>query len=439
MQTPADARGLAREILGELIAIDTTGSTGSTTGAAEAVARRLRASGFPEEDVRVLGPHPRKGNLVARLRGTGARGPLLLLAHLDVVDARREEWTVDPFALTERDGHLYGRGTLDDKAMAALWTAGLIRLHEEGFVPRRDIVLALTADEEGGSHNGAEWLLGSHRPLVEAALGLNEGGYGRMKGGRRISNQVQAAEKTAVYFRLEAAGRSGHSSIPAGESAVYRLARALGRLERHAFPVRLTETTRAFFQRMAELESGETAADMRALAGTGSPDAAARLSREPYYNALMRTTCAPTVLEAGSAHNVLPSRARAVVDCRILPGESPEDVARTLEEVAGEGVRVRPLGEAKPAPASPLTRELLDPVERITEALWPGVPAVPVMSVGATDSLHFRRAGIPMYGVSGIFLDVDDVRAHAPDERIGVEAFHEGGEFLYRLVRALAG
>ncbi len=431
----------AREILRELIEIDTTHTTGSTTVAAEAMARRLRDAGLPEEDVRVLGPHPEKGNLVARLRGSGARGPLLLLAHLDVVEARREEWSVDPFALTERDGWLYGRGTTDDKAMAAIWVATLIRLREEGFTPDRDLVLALTADEESGEHNGARWLLEEHRALLEAAYGLNEGGYGRMKEGRRVSNTVQAGEKVALDFVLEARGRGGHSSLPSGENPIYLLSEGLVRLARHHFPVRLGEVTRAFFARMAELESGQTAADMRAVLRT-PPDAEAlsRLAAIPYYNGLLRTTFAATVLEAGRESNTIPGTARAVVNCRVLPGETAEEVRRGLEEALGDArIEVRARGEASAAPPSPLTAEIMEPVERITAELWPGVPVVPVMSIGATDSRHFRQAGIPMYGVSGLFLDVDDVRAHAPDERVGVREFHEAGEFLYRLVRALSG
>jgi acetylornithine deacetylase/succinyl-diaminopimelate desuccinylase-like protein len=431
---------LARELFRELVETDTTHATGSTTAAAEAMARRLRDAGLPEEDVRVLGPHPEKGNLVARLRGTGTRGPLLLLAHLDVVDAPREEWSVNPFTLTEWDGWFYGRGTTDDKAMAALWVATLIRFRQEGFTPGRDLIVALTADEEGGEHNGAKWLLQEHRPLVEAAYGLNEGGYGRMKGGRRVSNTVQAGEKAAVDFLLEARGRGGHSSLPSGENAIYLLAEGLSRLARHRFPVRLGEVTRAFFGRMAELEGGQTAADMRALLRTPpDPDALSRLAGVPYYEGLLRTTFAATRLEAGHASNTIPRTARAVVNCRVLPGETAEEVRAALAQALGDArIEVRPLGEVEPVLSSPLTPEVMEPVERVTAELWPGVPVVPVMTIGATDSRHFRRAGIPMYGVSGLFLDVDDVRAHAPDERIGVREFHEGAEFLYRLVRALS-
>ena len=442
----SDPRSLARNVFRELLEIDTTHSSGSTTQAAEAMAGRLREAGVPEDDVRVLGPAPKKGNLVARLRGAGGgeRGPLLLLAHLDVVDAKREEWTVEPFALTEQDGHFWGRGATDDKAMAAIWVATLVRLAREGVRLERDVILALTADEEGGDHNGAAWLLDHHRPLVDAALGFNEGGYGRIEKGRRVALQVQASEKVYLDVALEATGKGGHSSLPSRESAVHRLARALTRVAAHDFPVHVGEVTRAFFARMAALEpDARRAADMRAVASV-PPDLAAaeRLSASPHFNALMRTTCAPTRLEAGDpgAGSTIPHSARAVLNCRLLPGESPLEVRAALAElIADPGVEVRALGEPTASPASPLTEEIMGPVERIAAEMWPGVPVIPVMSVGATDSRHFRRAGIPMYGVSGIFLDVNDVRAHLPDERIGVVEFYEGQEFLWRLVRAVAG
>lgn len=429
----------ARDIFRELIETDTTEPSG-TTRAAEAMAQRLHAVGFPETDVQVLGPEPHKHNLVARFRGTGARQPLLLLAHLDVVDAQRSEWSVEPFEFLERDGHFYGRGTTDDKAMAAIWVANLIRWKQEGFSPSRDIILALTADEEGGPDNGAKWLVHNHRELVDAAYGLNEGGYGRIKQGRRISNTVQAGEKVYTDFQLEAHGLGGHSSLPTRDNAIYRLADALARIAAYEFPVELSEVTRAFFERMSSIASGQVADDMRALLRTPpDPDAVARLSGVPQYNGLLRTTWAATRIQAGQSNNTIPQTARAVLNCRLLPGHSPDEVRRTLAEVVADGrIEIQPLIAAKPSPPSPLTSEVIGPIERITEEMWPGVPVVPTMGIGATDSLYFRQAGIPMYGVSGIFLDVDDVRAHAPDERILVQSFYDGHEFLYRLVKALA-
>lgn len=432
-------RSLAREIFRELIEIDTTHATGSTTEAADAVARRLIAAGLPESDVLVVGPQPRKANLVARLRGSGKRPPILLLAHLDVVEANRSEWTVDPFSLLERNDHLYGRGTTDDKAMAAIWVANLVRQIRGGVVPDRDIILALTADEEAGDHNGAEWLLREHRGLVQAAYGLNEGGFGRSRDGRRIANVVQASEKTSIDFLLEAKAAGGHSSLPRAESAIQALAAAVVRLSSLLLPIRLDQVTHAFFQRMADIEGGQMGADMLAvLRSPPDPAAVSRLSAVPYYDGLLRTTLAVTRLDAGEESNTIPGSARAVVNCRMLPDDSPAEVEDAIAEaVADERVEIRVLERVTQSPPSPLTPEIMLPVERITEELWPGVPVIPVMGIGGTDSRHFRQAGIPMYGVSGIFLDVDDVRAHGPDERIGIRAFYEGQEFLYRLVTAL--
>ena len=439
--SPEEYRLLARDILRQLIEIDTTDTTGDVTAAAQAVAVRLREAGFAEEDVHLVGPHPRKLNLVARLRGTGARRPLLLLAHLDVVEADPAEWTSHPFAFVERDGFFYGRGTTDQKAMASIWPANLVRMKREGYVPDRDLVLALTADEEGGEHNGARWLTEQRRDLVDAAFGINEGGFGRMRGGRRISNNLQASEKVYLDLELTARGTAGHSSVPTPDNAIYHLAAALGRVAAHAFPVRLGEVARAFFARMSRIESGRAAADMRALlAAEPDPEAAARLSLVPQYHGMMRTTWTATRVEAGQSNNTIPQTARAIVNCRLLPGESPDEVERTMRGVvADDRVAVRQLAPAKPSPPSPLAPEVMDAVERVTGEMWPGVPVVPVMGIGATDSLYFRRAGIPMYGCSGIFMDVDDVRAHAPDERIPVQSYFEGQEFLYRLVRALSG
>jgi acetylornithine deacetylase/succinyl-diaminopimelate desuccinylase-like protein len=442
-QAPNAHDRLAREIFEELVAIDTTDETGETTKAAEAMAARLRAAGFPPEDVRVLGPHPRKGNVVARLRGKGRGKPILLLAHLDVVAAHREDWSpgLDPFRLTERDGYFYGRGTTDDKAMAAIWVANLIRYKQEGFVPDRDLIVALTADEEGGDYNGVAWLLAQHRDLIDADYALNEGGGGELKRGRRLANVVQAAEKVYLSFRLEVTNPGGHSSLPVKDNAIYRLAAGLTRLAAYEFPVQLNEVTRGYFARMAAVETGETAAAMRAiLQPVPDPAAAARLAAaSAFYNAQMRTTCVATRLEAGHADNALPQRARALVNCRMLPGTDPAAVERTLVDVlADEGIAVTPVGRARPSPPSPLRPDVMGAIERVTADLWPGVPVIPSMSTGATDALYLRTAGIPVYGVDGLFTDVDDVRAHGKDERLGVREFYEGREFLYRLVKALA-
>lgn len=436
----SDAEELARALFKELIEINTTDAQGNTTEAAEAMAARLIAAGFPEEDVKVLGPHPRKGNLVARLRGSGSHRPLLLLAHLDVVEALREDWSFDPFVFLEQDGYFYGRGTSDDKAMAAIWIANLIRLKRESYVLNRDIIVALTADEEGGDYNGIHWLLENHRALVDAAYALNEGGGGQIKEGRRLLNAVQISEKMYLSFRLEVKNPGGHSSLPIKDNAIYRLAEGLTRLSQFDFPVALNDGTRAFFERMAEIEAGQIAADMKAVTQVPpDPAAVSRLAESAYYNALMRTTCVATMLDAGHAENALPQTAAAVVNCRLLPGSSPEKVRQTLVDVvADDKIAITATEEPTESPPSSLDPEIMQPIERITEELWPGVPVVPTMLTGATDGLYLRNAGIPTYGVSGLFQDIDDVRAHGRDERIGVEAFLDGQEFLYRLVRALS-
>jgi acetylornithine deacetylase/succinyl-diaminopimelate desuccinylase-like protein len=437
---PNDAR--AREIYKQLIEINTTDSVGSVTKAADAVAARLKAAGFAAGDVQVIGPDARKHNLVARYRGTGARKPLLLLAHLDVVEAKREDWSVDPFTFLEKDGFFYGRGTSDDKAMASQLTANLIRMKQEGFKPDRDLILALTADEEGGKFNGVEWLVKNHRDLIDAELALNEGGSGQMKNGKYLINEVGASEKVYQDFRLESRNPGGHSSRPVRDNAIYHVADGLARLEKFDFPANLNEVTRTYFDRMAAFQSDpKVAADMHAVAKQpADPQAVARLSAaSPYYNALIRTTCVATMLSGGHATNALPQTTTANVNCRILPGEAPQSIKQKLNEVlADKKIDVAFVDEAKPSPPSPLTPAIMKPVEAITKAMWPGVVVVPTMGTGATDGLYLRNAGIPTYGLEGIFYEVDDNRAHGKDERVGVKQYFEGLEFQYRLIKALA-
>jgi acetylornithine deacetylase/succinyl-diaminopimelate desuccinylase-like protein len=437
---PSAEDALAREIFEELIEINTTDSVGDNTKAAEAMARRLRDAGFPEEDVRVLGPHPLKGNLVARLRGSGKRAPILLLAHIDVVEALPSDWSFDPFTFLEKDGYFYGRGTSDDKGMAAIWIANLIRMKRESYLPDRDLIVALTADEEGESpYNGVRWLLANHRDLIDAVYCLNEGGGGQMKDERKLSNTVQLSEKLFQSFSLEATNPGGHSSRPRKDNAIYQLSSALVRISQHEFPVELDEITSAYFEKMSAIESGDTSRDMLSVARRSDPEAAARLSTSPYYNAVLRTTCVATQLQGGHAENALPQTARATVNCRIFPGGDPKEVQRTLESVVqDEAVRMSSVQPASPSLPSPLLPEVMFPIERITGEMWPEVPVVPTMSTGATDGLYLRNAGIPTYGVSGIFGDVDDARAHGKDERVFVSSFYEGREFLHRLVVALS-
>lgn len=431
---------LARDILKELIEIDTTNSKGDNTAAAQAMANRLLAAGFPAEDVQVLAPVDRKGNLVARYRGRDSgRKPLLLLAHIDVVEADPADWTLDPFTFIEQDGYYYGRGTTDNKDEAAIHIANFIRMKEEGFVPDRDIIVALTADEEGGPNNGVQWLLENHPDLIDAEYALNEGGGGAMKDGIHVANAVQASEKVYQTFILETTNPGGHSSLPVKDNAIYHLADALTRIRNYDFPVSLNEVTQLFFERSAELEEGELADAMRGVLQS-PPDAAAiaYLSSTPYYNSRLRTTCVATRLDAGHADNALPQRARATVNCRVLPGESIDAVQNTLETVIGDiQVSITRAAVATPSPPSPLTGEMLDAIETITEEMWPGVPVIPTMSTGATDGLYLRNAGIPVYGVSGLFGEIDDVRAHGQNERILVKSFFDGQEFLYRLTTTL--
>jgi acetylornithine deacetylase/succinyl-diaminopimelate desuccinylase-like protein len=442
-QDPGQHDRTARAIFKELIEINTTDSSGSTTKATEAMAARLKAAGFPDADVQVLGPNPRKGNLVARLRGRGTGKPILLLAHLDVVEARKEDWSpdLDPFVFTERDGFFYGRGTTDVKGQAAIWVANLIRYKQEEFVPDRDLIVALTADEEAGDSNGVTWLLANHRDLIDAEYALNEGGGGELKRGKAVANDVQAAEKVYYSVSLEVRNAGGHSSLPRKDNAIYRLAAGLTRLAAYQFPVQLNDVTRGYFARMASLETGQVAADMKAVAApTPDPAAAARLAAaSPVYNSMMRTTCVATQLGGGHAENALPQLARAVVNCRILPGVDPGTVKQALAEtLADEEIVMKPIWDAVPSPPSPLRPELMAAIERHTSELWPGVVVLPVMATGATDGLYLRNAGIPTYGVDGIFSDVDDVRSHGRDERIGIKEFYAGREFLYRLVKTLS-
>lgn len=438
---PAGHDRFARELYRELVEIRTVHPDGDNTAAARAMARRLLEAGFDAKDVEVVEPAPRKGNLVARLRGTGELRPLLLLAHIDVVEAKAEDWSVglDPFRLTEKDGYYYGRGTLDDKAMAAIFVANLARLRAEGFRPKRDIVVALTADEEGGTHNGVAWLLRHRRELVDAEFALNEGGAGTLRDGKPWIHGVQVGEKMYLSFDLEATHPGGHSSVPTRDNAIYDLAAALSGVARLELPARVGYVTRAHFMRLANIESGELADAIAAVAAGRADDAQLRrVSSEPRYNAQLRTTCVATKLEGGHAENALPQRAKAVVNCRLLPGEDPEFVLRELQRAAGERVRVKARGAPRASEATDARSPVMRTIERVSESMWPGVPVVPLMSAGATDGSRLRNAGIPTYGVSGLFLEHGEVRIHGRDERLAVKSFVEGTEFLHRLVKALA-
>ncbi len=434
-------RERARDIFIELIEINTTDSAGDNTQAAEAMAARFRAAGFPPADIQVIGPSPRKGNLVVRYRGTGAAKPVLFLAHLDVVEARREDWSFDPFKFLEQGGYFYGRGAEDDKSGDAALVANFLRLKEEGFQPSRDLILALTSDEEGGSYNGAEWLLRTHRELVDAAFCINtDAGGGEMKDGKRIALSVQAAEKTFQSFKFEAKNKGGHSSLPVPDNAIYHLADALTVVQTYVFPVHLNPVSKGFFERMAAVTGGQEGADMKAVVDTPDlPGPVSRLSKVAYFNAMLRTTCVPTMLKAGHAENALPQDAAAIVNCRMVPGDKAEEVRAALSRAVRDvQVSITPLRPEVAGPASPPPDSLMKTIEDAAHSLWPGIPVVPVMETGATDGKYFRLAGIPTYGVSGYFFDVDDVRAHGRDERIQAESFFEGVEFYHKLMLALA-
>jgi acetylornithine deacetylase/succinyl-diaminopimelate desuccinylase-like protein len=438
------AQQLARDVYQELVEIDTTTATGDTRRAAEAMAARLKAAGFPDEDVQVFSPAPRKGNLVARLRGTGKRKPMLLLAHLDVVPASREDWSVDPFKLTEKDGYFYARGAEDDKYMASSFIANLIRYRQEGFQPDRDIIVALETDEEtfDTAGLGISWLIKNHRDLIDAEFAINEGGGVTLIDGKPVKVSVQVAEKIPVTFDLAVKNPGGHSAVPRKENAIYRLAEGLARLGKYDFPVHLTETTRSYFERSAALEKGATAADMLAVIGDKPDEAAlARLSANPGFNALLRTTCVATMLQAGQAVNALPQLATAKVNCRVIPGETVDEVKATLGRVlADDQIALTQIDFAVPSDPAKLDARIGGTIEKLSQEFWPGSVVIPLMSAGATDGAFLRNAGIPTYGHSGMALEMSDaMRIHGRDERVPVKSFYQGNEYLYRLVKQLAG
>ncbi|APV49537.1 hypothetical protein BWI17_07500 [Betaproteobacteria bacterium GR16-43] len=431
---------LTRDIYRELVEIRTVHPDGDNTAAARAMARRLLEAGFDAKDVEVLEPHPLKGNVVVRLRGTGELKPLLLLAHLDVVEAKAEDWSdgLDPFKFTERDGFYYGRGVIDDKAMAAIFVANLIKAKREGWQPKRDVIVALTADEETGGHNGVAWLLKNRRELVDAAVALNEGGGGQYRKGKPHVQSVQVSEKMYLSFDFEATHPGGHSSQPGRENAIYDVAAALERLSHFDLPARPNEAMRAMAAQLVEVETGEMAKALAAVAANRATNEDYRvLSRSARYNSQLRTTCVATRIEGGHADNALPQRAKATVNCRILPGDDPDFIGSELQRVAGDRVKVSPRGSARKSEPTDSQSPFMKTIERLSVAMWPGVTVVPVMGTGATDGSRLRNVGIPVYGVSGLFVESGENRLHGRDERISVKAFYEGAEFLDRLVRAL--
>jgi acetylornithine deacetylase/succinyl-diaminopimelate desuccinylase-like protein len=440
----------ARAIFQQLIETNTSDSVGSVTKASEAMAQRLLGAGFSEKDVMVAGPNERKKNLVVRYHGSGQKNPILFIGHLDVVEARREDWTTDPFQFVEKDGFFYGRGTQDVKEGDTILVESFLRLKREGFVPDRDLILALTADEEGGTYNGIDWLLKEHRDWIAAAYCINvDGGEFEKLKGKRMLAAMQASEKVYADFQFETTNPGGHSSAPGRDNAIYELSAALLKVQSFSFPVNINEITRNYFAHSAALASGQMAADLRGAAKEPpDPDAIKRLSSNEYYNSLLRTTCVATMLSGGHAPNALPQRARANVNCRIFPGEDPESVRRTLERVAADPKLSITLVPQKAAdgqivpivavPPSPLLPEITAAMERTLATMWPGVPVVATMSTGASDGTYLRIAGIPSYGIACLFFDMEDFRSHGKDERINAQDFYDGVEFGYRFMKTLS-
>jgi acetylornithine deacetylase/succinyl-diaminopimelate desuccinylase-like protein len=438
-QTPQQQ--LARDIFKQLIEINTTDSVGDNTKAAEAVAARFRAAGVPDADIKVLGPVARKGNVVVRFHGTSTTlKPVLFIGHLDVVEAKRSDWTTDPFQFLEKDGFFYGRGTQDMKGDDAILIATFLRLKKENFKPSRDMILALTSDEEGGNSNGVDWLVKNHRDLIDAEFCVNsDGGGGSIKNGRKTFMGIQAAEKVFVSYTLESSNPGGHSSLPGKDNAIYHLADGLSRLEKFDFPVHLFDVTRSEFERAAPLYPGQLGADLKMI-GQNPNDKAAleRLSAIPLYNALLRTTCVATMLAGGHAENALPQTATATINCRVLPPDNVKDIEHTLTTVlADPKIRMTVLTPAKVSSFKAMNQQVLAAVTAATGKYFGGIPVIPEMSTGASDGVYLNVAGIPTYGVSGVFGDVDDVRAHGKDERTIVKSFYDALDFMYDVTTTL--
>ncbi len=451
-QVDDQTRKLAHDIFQQLIEINTTDSVGSVTAAAKAMQQRLLDAGFSPNDMYLGGPNDRKQNLVVRYRGTGQKKPILFIGHLDVVEARREDWSTDPFKFVEKDGFYYGRGTQDMKDGDAILVTTLIRFKQEGYKPDRDLIVALTADEEGGKSNGVDWLVKNHHDLIEAEYVLNpDGGGVDLDHGKAVSMDVDATEKLYGDYQLTVTNPGGHSSLPVADNAIYHLAGALVRLQHYQFPFELNSVTHAYFERLSALETGEKAADLQAITQPNpNPAAIERLSQNPEWNSMMHTTCVATRLQAGHANNALPQLAQANVNCRILPGHSLEEIRQQLIRIFDDPkVTVRYVTDAgevfdqapdrKQLPPPPLNPELMSAIEKLTAAMWPGAPVIPTMATGASDSVYTNAAGMPSYGVSGIAIETNDVRAHGQDERLPIQSFYRGLDFYYQLVKVLSG
>ncbi len=437
---PPSEQQLAREIFKEMIEIRSGFTTGATTPVVEAVAKRLRAAGFAESDLFIGGASEKKANLVVRYHGAGQLKPLLLLAHTDVVEAKREDWSTDPFQFLEKDGYFYGRGTSDDKAQAAVWIANLIRYKRENFKPNRDLIVALTADEEGGGpFNGVAWLIKNKPDLIASELCLNEGGFGEVIDGKNTAMDVQVSEKYVINYRLEVRNKGGHSSMPVRDNAIYHLAGALQHIAGYDFPIKTNAVTQAYFAQLAKLQNGPLHSELAEIGAGSLTNAQTVADASPAYNSTLRTTCVATMLEGGHALNALPQLAAANVNCRVLPEDSADSIKAALKKTINDDqVEIKMVEDPIRGPESPLNPKLMSAVAKITDSLWPNVIVVPTMVMGATDGRFLREAHIPTYGIQGFFLDAKDFRAHGRDERMPVQSFYEGQTFLYDLVKTLS-
>jgi len=447
-----ETKALATSIFKQLIEINTSDSVGSVTAASVAMQKRLLDAGFSKADMYLGGPNERKKNLVLRYKGTGREKPVLFIGHEDVVEARREDWTTDPYKFVEKDGYYYGRGTQDMKESDAILVTTFIRLKRAGYVPDRDLILALTADEEGGKSNGVDWLLKNHPELLQAEYVLNpDGGGVDLENGKPVSVDIDASEKLYADFQVMATNPGGHSSLPRPDNAIYHVADAMEKLQHYAFPFELNAITRAYFEKMSTIETGQTAADEKAILQT-PPDASAiaRLSKDPIHNSTLHTTCVATRLLAGHANNALPQMASANVNCRILPGHSIDEVRLDLVRIfddptltvkyVDDANQVHDTAPTRAAlPPAALNPEVLQAMDALTAVFWPGTPVIPTMADGASDGVYTNAAGMPTYGISGIQLETNDVRAHGKDERLPIESYDKGVQFYYYLVRRLSG
>lgn len=445
---PAEYQRLARDVLTEAVNTNTTASVGSTSALARKLQARLLAAGYATGDVHIVGSDPKNQNLIVRLRGRpSVKKPILLAAHLDVVEATKADWTADPFTLRLENGFFLGRGAEDDKSGVTVLITNLIRWKREKWTPDRDVIAFFSADEESDATKGVQWVLAHARNLIDAEFCLNtDGGGVELANGKPRAFGVEASEKVYVTFRLAATNPGGHSSRPRPDNAIYQLAHALARLESYTFPVKLNEVSRTQLERSAALQSPDTAADMRLIAkgyANSSPDAEAqaamaRLSREPSFNALFRTTCVATMLDGGHAENALPQRARATVNCRMLPNDSPAEVEQTIKRIAGDSVAVTVVYAPVPSEPSPLRADLMSLLDQLSVRYFPGAPVIPAMALGASDGLYLRNAGIPTYSLSAIAEVDGESNAHGLNEKVRERSVYGAVAFWNDMVRGLA-